>query len=302
MEFGGSLAHDAMAALGRPGLRALLEKASDSTVYPYKEEFLRHAVLKIKDPTLAPDLYACCRDPKYLFRVRHAALWAISEMAGNRKDLTQMVISLAEDEKSDLRDAAVFRLGVINSPQAREVLYKIEAEVKASVALEKNTPQDSSSVEQRRLLIYAIHSAFFHCDTNRPPAILDSILAPTTLAKEKLELWRVIEESSEYTLLLPVQEQLRKCLLVADVDGRPINELRVKVWNKLHAMTGEHNAIELDYEGIDQLRKIAGPIIRSYEHEMVRKLKDQTQADKMAFDEALKVIQKWQVPKEGVKP
>jgi hypothetical protein len=305
MEWGGGLAHDALAEKGRPGLLALLAKAAEPTEYTNKEEFLAHAILKIKDPVLAPDLYACCRDPKYLFKVRHAALWAISEMAMTRTNLIQMVIALAEDKKSDLRDTAVFRLGVINSPHAREVLLKLEAELKAAGESETATLEDGSIDDQKQLLAKALQSALLRCDTNRIPAILNSILASQTQPTQKMELWAAIEAVGDCAPLMPLQEQLRKCLHVSDGDGRPVNELRVKVWMKLLSMTREQNAVELDYEGVDQLRGIAGPIINSMNNRVLSRLGGdwtKERADRMAFDEALKLIRKWKDPRSEVAP
>lgn len=296
MEWGGGLAHDALAEKGRPGLLALLAKAAEPTEYTYKEEFLPHAILKVKDPVLAPDLYSCCRDPKYNRRVRHAALWAISEMAMTHTNLTQMVITLAEDRKSDLRDTAVYRLGAINNPQAREVLLKLETELKAAGASETNTVKEGIVGDQKQLVDKALQAALFQSDTNRVTAILNSILASTTQPKEKMEMWDMIEP------FIAPQEQLRKCLHVSDGDGRPINALRVKAWMKLGSMT---NTVELEYDNIDQLRGIAAPIISRMNNRVLSRLGGEwtkEKADQMALEDALKCIRKWRDPRSEVAP
>lgn len=295
MEWGGGLAHDALAEKGRPGLLALLAKATEPTEYTNKEEFLAHALLKIKDPVLAPDLYACCRDPKYTFKVRHAALWAISEMAMTRTNLTQMVIALAEDKKSDLRDTAVYRLGAINNPQAREVLLKLETGLKAAGGSETNMAKDGIVGDQKQSVDKALESALLKSDTNRVTAIVNSILASTTQPKEKMDLWDMIEP------FIVQQEQLRQCLQVSDGDGRPINALRVKAWMKLGAVT----TVELEYDNIDQLREIAAPIFRMMEYRARERLGGEwtkEKADQMVLDDTLKFIRKWRDPRCEVAP
>lgn len=300
MEWGGGLAHDALATKGRPGLLALLAKAAEPKQYAHKDEFIPHAILKIKDPVLVPDLYACCCDPKYSFQVRHAALWAISEMAVTRTNLTQMVIALAEDRKSDLRDAAVHRLGSINNPQAREVLLKLETGLKATGAAETNTVKESIVGGQEQLVDPALQSALLRSDTNRVTAILNQILSSKTQPKKKMELWDMIEP------FIVQQEQLRKCLHVSDGDGRPINALRVKAWMKLGAVTRNlDTTVELEYDNIDQLRGIAAPMFDVMQYRVRSRLGGEwtkEKADQMILEDALKYIRKWRDPRSEVAP
>ena len=68
MEWGGGVAHDALARRGREGLLTLMAESEQIDCKALKNmsqvDFISSAVCKIKDPALLPDLYAIGMNPK----------------------------------------------------------------------------------------------------------------------------------------------------------------------------------------------------------------------------------------------
>jgi HEAT repeat protein len=273
MEWGGGVAHSALAKKGRAGLRALLDEAAQP-LDDKQVRFLGSAMNEISDPALAVDLYACCKDQKYHTVARSSALWVLGKMAKQSPDVEQMVISIAEDDKSDLRSMAIGRLGYIGSSLSRKKLLEFE----------KALPQEANAVQ----------AALLMCDTtNRLPGVIEAFLSPKTPLAEKKRLWCLL--AGRAAELLPYAEQL---LVVSDENGVPINDLRVSVWEMLFSLTKKRYPIELDASNEQVFQRVVQDITYSFEHELDHqdagkwKYTD-LQRKQMASEEAKKLIKKW---------
>lgn len=281
LEWGGGVAHSALAKKGRAGLRVLLDEAAQPMEND-QERFLEDAINKIRDPTLAVDLYACCKDQKYNKKARQAALWALRDMAKESSDIEQMVISIAEDEKSDLRSMAIGHLGYIGSACARNKLLEFE----------KTLPGEAQAVQ----------AALLKCDsTNRLPGVVEALLAAKTPLNEKMRLWTLVEWKGKE--LLPYADQL---LSVRDENGVPLNDLRVRIWKRLYEVTKKRFQLELDADNELRFQRIVQQINRDIERELQLQYDGQgkysnAQVKKMASEEAEAKITRWnrQAKKEG---
>jgi hypothetical protein len=286
MEWGGGVAHSALAKKGRAGLRALLDEAAQPLDRNQKE-FLRPAVASIKDPELAVDLYACCKDPKYHEVARKAALWSLGEMAKQSPDIEQMVINIAEDEQSDLRSMAIGRLGYVGSTRARNTLLK----------LGKTLPQEA----------HAVRAALLACNTtDQLPAVVEAFLSSKTLPDERSRLWGLLEGRTNAELL-PYERQLGDCLRVCDVNGVPVNHLRVAVWARLFSLTKNHYPVELDFSDEQCFQRVATRIISCLRSELDQRYSgtgkySYVQLKAMALEEAKTFITKWGGERKEVKP
>jgi HEAT repeat protein len=274
MEWGGGVAHSALAKKGRAGLRALLDEAAQP-MDDHQKMFLRAAINKIRDPALAVDLYACCRDQRYDKVARHAALWALRDMAGPSPAIEQMVINVAEDEKADLRASAIWHLGCIGSSRSREKLLEFE----------KTLPGEA----------HAVQAALVQCDpTNRMSGVVEAFLSPKTPLAEKERLWGVAAGSGN--AILPYAEKL---LGVGDEYGVPINDLRYHVWQFLREKTKKAYPLELDPSNELRFQRTVQEIAGSFERDLYfrdagKGTYTDAQRKQMALDEATKVIKKWE--------
>ncbi|HOW96855.1 MAG TPA: hypothetical protein P5567_06840 [Kiritimatiellia bacterium] len=273
MEWGGGVAHGALAKMGHAGLRALLDEAAQP-LDDNQKAFLKPAIASINDPDLAVDLYACCMDPKYHEVARKSALWALGVMAKQSADIEQMVINIAEDETSDLRSMAIVRLGYIGSSRSRNTLLE----------LEKTLPQEAKAVQ----------AALLACDaTNRLPGMIETFLSPKTPLDEKRRVWGLLEGRSNE--LLPYARQL---LGVNDDGGVPINDLRVRVWIRLFELTKKRSSVELDYSDDERFMVVAGRIIICLTSELDRRYAGTgkytyAQLQQMALEETRRIVTKW---------
>jgi HEAT repeat protein len=285
MEWGGGVAHSALAKKGRAGLRALLDEAAQP-LDDNQKAFLRPAIISIKDPDLAVDLYACCKDRRYHEVARKAALWSLGEMAKQSPDIEQMVINIAEDEKSDLRSMAIGRLGYVGSSRARNTLLKFE----------KTLPQEARAVQ----------AALLACDTTDSlPGVVEAFLSPKTLPDEKSRLWGLLEGKTNAELH-PYEKQLRDCLTVSDETGVPINHLRAGVWARLFSLTKNHYPVELDFSDEQCFQRVATRIIDCLRSELDDRYSgtgkySYAQLKEMALEEAKTFITKWGGQKKEVK-
>jgi HEAT repeat protein len=274
MEWGGGVAHSALAKKGRAGLRALLDEAAQP-MNDHQKMFLSAAINKIRDPALAVDLYACCRDQKYDQVARHAALWALRDMAGRSPAIEQMVINVAEDEKSDLRSSAIWHLGCIGTSHSRQKLLE----------LEKTVPGETNAVQ----------AALMECDaTNRLPRAVEAFLAPNTPLDEKKRLWGLMEWKS--TALLPYADRL---LGVTDENGTPVNDLRYRVWQRLCEIAKKRYPLELDCSNEQRYDRVVQEIASSFERVLYfqdagKWTYTDAQRKQMALDEAKALIKPWE--------
>jgi hypothetical protein len=274
MEWGGGVAHNALARKGRAGLRVLMQEAA-RPMSEEQERYLEDAISTISDPSLAVDLFVFCKDTKYSANARHSALMVLRDMAKESLEIEQMVICIAEDENSDLRSGAIIFLGDIGTDRSRNKLLE----------LEKTLPQEAQAVQEGLLV----------CDaTNRLPAVVDAFLSPDTPVKEKERLWNLMERSGG-AAIIPYAERL---LAVSNANGVPLNDLRIRIWKRLRKEAKLCYPLELDPSNKKAFDRTVGEILWSFEDELYRKDAGKwkytdEQRRLMAVDKVKNIIKEW---------
>jgi len=271
MEWGGGVAHSALARKGRAGLRALMDEAA-GPLSDDQERYLEAAIAEIEDPALAVDLFVFCKDQKYNEKARHSALMRLRDMAKESTDIEQMVIRIAEDEKSDLRSWAIIFLSQIGSDRARSKLLDFEKTQPTMLA------EEADALQRGLMALDA---------SNRLPAIVEASLSPKTPVKEKERLFELIFSSG--SAFFPYADRL---LVVSDYNGVPINNLRYRVWKYMPDKRLELDSNKQDFD------RIVGEIAYDFERELYSqdagkwKYTDE-QRRQMALDRANSIIKVW---------
>ena len=282
MEWGGGFAHYALAKKGRLGLRVLMEEAATIAHkgdYDKQACFLADAIHQIRDPELAVDLYALCRNPKYHKAARWAALWRLGYMGISSPEIEQMVIDVAKDEKSDIRSVCFAVLGHSGTPRMQTVLYE----------LEKTLPANTEGLQQGLLELG---------DENRLKNIIQRIIAAETRDEEKRRFWGLLTALPKEKLR-PQAERLCDLLRVYNDQGRPFNDLRTEVWCKLFELTKVRYPIVLDFDSEARLAVVSSFMVSSVRFELTQEYDGKgtytySQIDQMARDEVRKLVTKWE--------
>lgn len=294
MEFGGGVAHYALARKGRAGLQALLESAT-KPINENQERFLNAALAKITDPALAVDVYACAKDSKYHEKVRSSCIFTLAQMSKQSPDAEKLLLGLAKDEKFDKRSRAIGCLGVSGTPKAKEILHEFE-----------RTGQGDP---------YIVEQALMSCEFDKMITnIVERIMSPNTSRYEKERLWdhfngRVDDQ------LRPHERLLSQCLKVSNVRGTPLSDFRLNVWHRLYSLSNTLYPVEIETRNGIYFTNAIDSIASEIENETKRKQGANSDKKKYglnpyegmkmeAQEEARKLVKKWEQPteKKEVKP
>jgi HEAT repeat protein len=260
---------------GRPGLKLLLEEsrtAQDSEI-----GYISEAVSKINDPALVGDLYAACLDTKYPGRVRGSALWAIAGMRGKAPEAEQRVIDILMNEKSDLRAAAVRRVGEFGTESGLACIQDL-----------RNTTGNGDEE-----LIKAINETLSRYDAGW---CIKEVLSPVTSDEEKQRLCSALEGMDKEKIAQHAST-LEACLNIKNAKGQPLNAARVCVWRALYRATGVKHPLTLAYgeepEFESETCGLRKELLDSYSRSG-RVPKDQR--EKKAMEDVRQVVKKWVNP------
>jgi HEAT repeat protein len=293
MEFGGGVAHAALARKGRPGLQALLESATQP-ITDKQKWFLESALGEINDPKLAVDLYACCKDKKYHDAVRSSCIRAVARMSQQSSEAEALLLGMAKDEKFDKRKDAIGQLGG-TTQKAKELLLELE-----------RTGEGDARLVEREL----IQSEFDQRITN----LVERIVMGKISKEEKKRLWNNVSVKTDERLR-PHEQLLTQCLQVVDDEDRPFDNLRLQVWCRLFKLSNKLYTVE--FEGKHENKLNANIEEIAYEIERETRRKQGFTPDKKKYgsnpyegmkkeanEEARKLVKKRVSPKEtkGVVP
>ncbi|MBC8469463.1 MAG: hypothetical protein H8D56_08320 [Planctomycetes bacterium] len=182
-------------------------------------------VRKIRDPNKIPELIATSKDTKIADDIRGAAIDALAEI--NPPRIANLYIDIIRDPN--------------NSKALRCV-----------TAMAAGRTKDGSI--EKHLLIYANDSksdirpyAFIGFVICRPEIYLDRWFEKIMDPNEDMEFRKRIVgiRYVPYSLLRSRRTQIYKCLNASDKDGRPIDEIRVKVWRMINELFNEEATVTL---------------------------------------------------------
>jgi hypothetical protein len=235
-EWGGAVAHSALAKKGAPGLRRLLEESL--TAEGEQQKYVCSAIREIRDPALFGALATACLDPKYTGGAGGAALLAIASMRDKVPQAEQFIIDiLKKDEKSYMRFNAAYLVATFGSEKGFKLLREI-----------RNEPGKSGDELVRyiddMLVQYDIDSMI--------EGIVKSILSPATSDAEKIELCRKLARIDENKVARH-DKILIPCLTVENAAGEPLNEARVYIWLALYQSTKVEHSLPLKYDNEEKL-------------------------------------------------
>ena len=245
-EWGGAVAHSALAKKGAPGLRRLLEESL--TAEDEQRGYIGSAISGIRDPKLVPALCAACLHPKYSERAGSPALVAIARMRDQVPEAEQFIIDiLLKDENSCLRLTAARSVAEFGTKKAVKLLRDI-----------RNAPGKGGPE-----LVQYIDNLLVQYDTdNMIDGIVKTILSPTISDAEKIQRCHEVARLEKSTFIRHAAT-IETCLNVENSKGEPLNEARMVIWRALYRSTEvKHPLTLMAYEN-DQQFKRATDIIRN---------------------------------------
>ncbi|MEI7945582.1 MAG: HEAT repeat domain-containing protein [bacterium] len=235
-EWGGAVVHSALAKKGLPGLRRLLE---ESLIADNRQmNYVCSAISEIRDPALVDALYAACLNVKYPVRVRIAALSDIARMRAATPQAEQLVIDILMNENSDLRRAAVCRVGEFGTEKGFKLLRDL-----------RNAPGKGGPE-----LVQVIDDTLLRNNIgNALDGVVKAILSPTTPDDEKLRLCSNIRGIDKGQVSKHA-ETLATCLKVENNVGEPLNAARIHIWLILYTSTGVEHPLTLDFDNDPRIK------------------------------------------------
>ncbi|MFA5203884.1 MAG: HEAT repeat domain-containing protein [Lentisphaeria bacterium] len=241
MEWGGGIAHAALAKRGRAGLLTLMAESEQLDCKAHENrhqvDYISHAVSSIKDPALLPDLYAIGMNPKYFFRLRGDAVMSIGTMAIKNSEAEQIIIDIAKNKDTDIRGMAIRQLGRIGSPNALQVLKELLNDKK----LDDKTKE-------------SVMIALLNCDTdNMLNGYVQRILSREVPDEKKVFMCQIIHGMDDAKLKRHV-DNLKYLLNTTGADGTPLNNARLIIWCKLYYITKNVCDVEIEYESQKELK------------------------------------------------
>lgn len=235
-EFGGAVAHSALAKKGAPGLRRLLEESL--TAEGEQKKYVCHAIREISDPALFDALAAACLDPKYKDSAGGAALLAIANMRDKVQQAEQFVFDmLKKDEQSNMRFTAAYLVATFGSEKGFKLLREI-----------RNDPGKNGE----KLARYIDDMLVQYDMDSMIEGVVKSILSPATPDAEKVRLCGKLARIDENKIARH-DKILIPCLNVESAAGEPLNEARVYIWVALYRSTKNEHSLTLKYENDEQL-------------------------------------------------
>lgn len=275
-EWGGGVAHSALAKKGAPGLRRLLEESL--TADEQQSKYVCHAISEIRDPALFGALAAACLNPKYE-KCANATLSAINGMRNKVPQAEQFIIDiLMKDEKSYLRLYAVSCVAQFGTEKGFKLLRDV-----------RNAPGKGGAE-----LVQYIDDFLVKFDSDSMlEGVVKTILSPATPDAEKIRLCGEVI-SLPKGKVVQYAAIIATCLNVENTTGEPLNEARVSIWRDLYDSTKTKYPLTLAYEGDEEFERLTSSIQDALRREISYKQpQDYLEADKKAKAETRQLVTKW---------
>lgn len=276
-EWGGAVAHSALAKKGAPGLRRLLKESESLTGDDSQIAYVSSAISEIRDPALIPILYAACLNKKYPLRVRASAMFTLEGLRANSVGVEDLIINILMDEESDIRNTAAVVVCRFGTTKGREVLEKV-----------RKNPGKSGGA-----LVQAINDDLLQYDTaNSLEGVIRTILSPETPDSEKTRLCYNIKIMDKNTVA-KYATTLVPCLNVRNTEGQPLNKARISIWLALYRSTKVmHPLTLLPYENDQRFKDSTSEIREIFSKEYINK-GEYPQHEKLAEEAVKKMITIW---------
>ena len=273
-EWGGGVAHSALAKKGRPGLRRLLDESLEC-----KEPqlaFIGSAIGEIRDPALAQDLYVASLDTKYPASVRVSTTASLARMIKSVPEAEQLVLAIFMTGPKELQRMAAHSIGQFGSTKGLGVLRGL-----------RDTPGKCDAE-----LAKTLDDVFLKFDTERSiDGLVNTVLSPLAPDEEKIRLCRNLLELDKQTVNR-LADKISLCLDANNTLGVPLNAARVNVWLAIYRATKQKKPIQLMFDGDESFKRETLPIRRGIEQRYDPKFFP-NQREQMAEEEAKKFVTKW---------
>jgi hypothetical protein len=245
-EWGGGVAHSALAKKGAPGLRRLFEESLTAEGVKYK--YLCTAIREIRDPALFGTLSTACLAPKYSERIGGSALSAIAGMRDKVPQAEQFIMDiLMKDEKSNLRLSAVSCVAGFKTEKGFKILRDL-----------RNAPGKGG----KELVQHIDYMLNIYDFDNKVKDMVSAILTPTTPDEEKIRLCRDIGSMGR-SKIVKHAATIAACLNTENTSGEPLNVARMVIWRALYCSTEVKYPLTLKAYKNDQQFKEATDIIQN---------------------------------------
>ena len=199
------------------------------------------AVGRIKDPNKVADLMATAKNPNSAIAIRNAAMGALAAI--NLPGLENFLIEIMNDSSCDkrLRISSAVAVG----------RTKREAAEKALLAHVNNRESD--------IRPYAFIGLVLYNSENYLDSWFEKIMNPNEdlVFRQKLA---GAEMHIPRQLLRDRRQQLYNCLGAADKYGRPIDGIRITIWNMINEIYGEEPSIVLTSRSTERIGALRGRI------------------------------------------
>lgn len=242
-EFGGAVAHSALAKKGAPGLRRLLEESL--TADEQQRKYVGSAISEIRDPALFGALATACLDSRYAQSVGGSLLSAIASMRDKVPQAEQFIIDiLMKDEKSYMRFGAAYTVATFGTEKGFTLLRKVRTEPGKS-------GEEFVQYIDNLLLQYDADSML--------EGVVKNILSPSTPDAEKIQLSANLLGINK-TQIAKHATTLVPCLTAENAAGEPLNEVRTAVWCVLYKSTKVEHPLTLDFDENRRFELVTEPI------------------------------------------
>ena len=219
-------------------------------------------IRKIRDPNKIPELIATARNPKIADPIRYSSIKALGEIGkdnSNSLGIGDFLVDIIGDSGYSriYRMYAAIAAGKTKAPIAENPLLA-------------HAQDPNSDIRQYALMGLVLY---------KPETYLNSFVERIIDPNENLEFRKSLTgvlnmyTQFEHGFLSDYRKQLYKCLSAADKDGKPINEIRVRMWELISDRYGDEPEIVLgsnSREAIVTLRSLIRHNLRRKRHRSIQ--------------------------------
>lgn len=219
-------------------------------------------IRKIRDPQKVPELIATVRNPKIADSIRYSSIKALGEIGksnSNSPGISDFLVDIIGDSSYNRisRMYAAIAAGKTKAPITEKPLLA-------------HAQDPNSDIRQ-----YAFMGLVLSTPEKYLKSLVERIMDPNENLEFRKSLTGVLNMYTQFErgFLNDYREQLYKCLNAADRDGRPVNEIRVRMWELISDRYGDEPEIVLgsnSREAIVTLRSLIRHNLRRKRHRSIQ--------------------------------